>query len=295
MTIKKIYTIDGITDEHLIDFIAGEITDQGLYDFIENSPSLKTRLESYKKTFNLVDQLEPYLQEDNGLDNYSHITEAAKSSDYSDSSLSWPAKLRANSASILLDQSQASYGLAASILIAVALYFNVQSPAPEWQDRYNALGFDSEFIAAADWSTKADEVTVYALPNMNSNELTVNIANPSFVSDTPNDLAAPDSVKDISNPTALDKELSNIDTRLTSKFLAGALYDMHSKKIVTGKLTQPQNKAITLSLYGENSMQKQCILGEINYESDTVLSNTINSKFFNFCVLDTGNPIQMIN
>ena len=37
------------------------------------------------------------------------------------------------------------------------------------------------------------------------------------------------------------------------------------------------------------------MLGEINYESDTVLVNTINSKFFNFCVLDTSNPIQMIN
>lgn len=294
MTIRKIYTIDDITNEHLIDFIAGEITDQDLYDFIKNSPSLKTRLNSYKKTFNLVNQLEPYLQEDNGLDNYSHITEATKSSDYSDSNLSWSAKLKVNGTSVLLDQPRTSYGLAASILIAVALYFNVQGTAPEWQARYNALGFDSEFINTADWST-ADEVTVYALPNMHSNELIVNIANPSFVSDAPNDLAAPDSVKDISNPTALDKELSNINARLTSEFLAGALYDMHSKKIVTGKLTQPQNKAITLSLYGENSMQKQCILGEINYESDTVLSNTINSKFFNFCVLDTGNPIQMIN
>ena len=72
-------------------------------------------------------------------------------------------------------------------------------------------------------------------------------------------------------------------------------YDMHSKKIVTGKLSQLQNKVITINLYGENSMQKPCILGEINYESDTVLRSTINSKFFNFCVLDTSNPIQMIN
>ena len=294
MTIKKIYTIDDITDEQLIDFIAGEISDQDLYDFIKNSVTLKSRLDSYKKTHNLVAQLEPYLQEDNGLDNYSHITEATKSSDYSDSNLSWPAKLKANSASVLLDHSQASYGLAASILIAVALYFNVQSPVPEWQDRYNALGFDSEFINTADWST-ADEVTVYTLPNMLSNELTVNIANPSFTDNIPNDLVTPDSAKEIIKPTALDKELNNIDGRLTSEFLTGVLYDMHSKKIVTGKISQLQSKVITVNLYGENSMQKPCILGEINYESDTVLSNTINSKFFNFCVLNTSNPIQMIN
>ena len=70
---------------------------------------------------------------------------------------------------------------------------------------------------------------------------------------------------------------------------------MHSKKIVTGKLSQVQNKTITVNLYGENSLQRQCILGEINYESDTVSININNSKFFNFCVLDTSNPIQMIN
>jgi hypothetical protein len=294
MTIKKIYTVDDITDGHLIDFIAGEISDQDLYDFIKNSVTLKPRLDSYKKTHNLVTQLEPFLQEDNGLDNYSHITEATKSSDYSDSNISWPAKLKANSASVLLDQSQVSYGLAASILIAVALYFNVQSPVPEWQDRYNALGFDSEFINTADWST-ADEVTVYALPNMLSNELTVNIANPSSTDNIPNDLVTPDSAKEIIKPTALERELNNIDGKLTSGFLTSVLYDMHSKKIVTGKLSQLQSKVITVSLYGENSMQKPCILGEINYESDTVISNTINSKFFNFCVLDTSNPIQMIN
>ena len=79
MTIKKIYTIDDITDEHLIDFVAGEVSDQDLYNFIKNSATLKSRLDSYKKTHNLVTQLEPYLQEDVGLDNYSHITEATKS------------------------------------------------------------------------------------------------------------------------------------------------------------------------------------------------------------------------
>ena len=87
----------------------------------------------------------------------------------------------------------------------------------------------------------------------------------------------------------------SIDVKLTSEFLIGVLFDMNSKKIATAKLTRLQNEAITLNLYGNNSLKEDCILGEINYESDTVLSNTINSKFFNFCVLDTGNPIQMIN
>lgn len=290
MTFKKIYTIDDITDEHLIDFIDGEISDQDLYEFIKNSSALKSRLASYKKTHNLLNQLEATLEMDDGLDNYSHITEATKSIDYSDSNISWPAKLKANSASVLLDHSQASYALAVSILIAVALYFNVQSPVPEWQDRYNALGFDSEFINTADWST-ADEAVVYSLPNNNNNEVTVNIAS----GDTTDDLVASGSAKEIIQPTAIDKELNNIDARLTSEFLTGVLLDMHSKKIVTGKLSQVQNKTITVNLYGENSLQRQCILGEINYESDTVSINTNNSKFFNFCVLDTSNPIQMIN
>ena len=291
MTFKKIYTIDDITDEHLIDFIAGEISDQDLYDFIKNSATLKSRLDSYKKTHNLLNQLEATLEMDEGLDNYSHITEATKSSDYSGSNLNWLNKLKVNGASILLDQPLALNGLVATILVSAVLYLNIQNPTPEWQVRYNALGYDSEFIDTSDWPAKANEAVVYSLPNNNNNEVTVNIAS----GDTIDDLVASGSAKEIIQPTAIDKELTNIDARLTSEFLTGVLLDMHSKKIVTGKLSQVQNKTITVNLYGENSLQRQCILGEINYESDTVSINTNNSKFFNFCVLDTSNPIQMIN
>ena len=291
MTFKKIYTIDDITDEHLIDFIDGEINDQDLYEFIKNSSVLKSRLDSYKKTHNLLNQLEATLEMDDGLDNYSHITEATKSSDYSGSNLNWLNKLKVNGASILLDQPLALNGLVATILVSAVLYLNIQNPTPEWQVRYNALGYDSEFIDTSDWPAKANEVVVYSLPNNNNNEVTVNIAS----GDTTDDLVASGSAKEIIQPTAIDKELTNIDARLTSEFLTGVLLDMHSKKIVTGKLSQVQNKTITVNLYGENSLQRQCILGEINYESDTVSINTNNSKFFNFCVLDTSNPIQMIN
>ena len=291
MTFKKIYTIDDITDEHLIDFIDGEINDQELYEFIKNSSALKPRLDSYKKTHNLVNQLEATLEMDDGLDNYSHITEATKSSDYSGSNLNWLNKLKVNGASILLDQPLALVSLVGTILVSAVLYLNNQNPTPEWQVRYNALGYDSELIDTSDWPAKANEAVVYSLPNNNNNEVTVNIASGS----TTDDLVASGSAKEIIQPTAIDKELTNIDARLTSEFLTGVLLDMHSKKIVTGKLSQVQNTTITVNLYGENLLQRQCILGEINYESDTVSINTNNSKFFNFCVLDTSNPIQMIN
>ncbi|MFL2482235.1 MAG: hypothetical protein ACJ0HZ_06540 [Woeseiaceae bacterium] len=236
MTFKKIYTIDDITDEHLIDFIDGEINDQDLYEFIKNSSVLKSRLDSYKKTHNLVNQLEVTLEMDEGLDNYSHITEATKSSDYSGSNLNWLNKLKVNGASILLDQPLALNGLVAAILVAAAFYLNIQNPTPEWQARYNALGYDSEFIDTSDWPAKANEAVVYSLPNNNNNEVTVNIAS----GDTIDDLVASGSAKEIIQPTAIDKELANIDARLTSKFLTGVLLDMHSKKIVTGKLSQVQ-------------------------------------------------------
>ena len=289
------YTLDDITDEHLIDFIYGEISDQNLNDFIKNSPILKVKLDSYKNTKNLLGELEPLIDEDMNLDNYNHIIDDEMSTNNLNEGLNWLDKIKISVDSALLSQSPAFYGLAATVFIAVGLYLNIQNPASEWQARFNAMGFDSQLIDSDDWYKTTNEEMIYEMPNTNSNELTSNIISPSFTSDDPSNVVASDSDKEIINITTLDIELTNIDARLTSEFLTGVLHDMNSKKIVSAQLSRLQKKAITVNLYGKNSLKKECILGEINYEYDTVLSSTINSKFFNFCVIDISNPIQMIN
>ena len=207
----------------------------------------------------------------------------------------WPEKLKISLGSILtLEQSPAFYGMAASMLLAVGVYFNIQNTSLEWQNRYAALGYETDFIDSSEWYMSTDNVENYSMPNAGSNDLTVKVSNLNTIN-TNEDVNAQEDNQEVNDMTILDQQLMTIDANLSGRYLIGVFHDMSSKEIPIARVYKAGNESLNLRLYGKNASKDNCILGEIIYKPNVDSDNSINSKFFNFCAFDTANPLQLID
>ena len=208
----------------------------------------------------------------------------------------WPEKLKNSLGSILtLEQSPAFYGVAASMLLAVGVYFNIQDTNPEWRDKYTALGYEADSIDSDEWYISTNTIENYSMPIIGSNDLTVKVSNLNIINTNNEDVNAQDDDREVSKMSILDQQLMTIDTNLSERYLIGVFHDMTSKKVPIAEISRVGNESLSLRLYGKNTAKDNCILGEIIYKLSLDSDDSINSKFFNFCAFDTANPLQLID
>ena len=207
-----------------------------------------------------------------------------------------PKKLKIFLGSILtLERSPALYGVAASMLLAVGVYFNIQNINPEWQDRYAALGYETGFIDSDEWFMSTATIENYSMPVLAPNDLTIKVNNLNIINNNNEDTNAQDDNQETNKMSILDQQLMTIDANLSGRYLIGVFHDMTSKKTPIAEISRAGNESLNLKLYGKNVSKDNCILGEIIYKSSLDSDNSINSKFFNFCAFDTSTPLQLIN
>ena len=131
---------------------------------------------------------------------------------------SWPEKLRINLASILsIEQSPAFVAMAASVLLAVGLYVNIQNPTPEWQDRLASMGHDYDKIDSSEWFSSSD-IENYTMPSslMEFRDLTLGVS-----SSNSENAGSQNNNEDTSNMVEVDEYLQLIDPNLTASYVSG--------------------------------------------------------------------------
>ena len=202
---------------------------------------------------------------------------------------SWPEKLRINLASILsIEQSPAFVAMAASVLLAVGLYVNIQNPTPEWQDRLASMGHDYDKIDSSEWFSSSD-IENYTMPSslMEFRDLTLGVS-----SSNSENAGSQNNNEDTSNMVEVDEYLQLIDPNLTASYVSGVLHDLSSKETPQAQIFQNGKEFINIQLYGKNTAEENCILGEISTSDDNLITY---SRFFNFCSYDFEKPLQFID
>ena len=181
------------------------------------------------------------------------------------------------------------------MLLAVGVYFNIQNTNLEWQDRYAALGYETDFIDSDEWYMSTDTIENYSMPIVGTNDLTVKVNNLNIINTNNEDVNAQDDDQEANKISILDQQLMTIDANLSGRYLIGVFHDMTSKEVPIAEVSRAGNESLNLRLYGKNTAKDDCILGEIIYKRGLDSDSSINSKFFNFCAFDTANPLQLIN
>ena len=202
--------------------------------------------------------------------------------------LSWPEKLRIHLGSILsVEQSPAFVAMAASVLLAVGLYLNIQTPSPEWQNRYASMGYDTDIIDSSEWFSSSDEENYTMTSNlMTFQDLTVGVNSSNLENTGPQN-----NNQKINNMVEVDEYLTLIDSNLTASYVIGVLHDLSSKETPQARILRDGEELLNLQLHGKNTAKDNCILGEISTSDDNLITS---SRFFNFCSYDFENPLKLI-